>query len=579
MSIELAKKSCWDDDSVEGKVIFVDNNSPKHLTLIATEHCLAIFNHRNGAIGQKSSYPEKISSISLHPSGYHVIVGCGTTKLLLANILFDKIHVFAEIETNCTDCKFNRTGALFATGGHFIDVYSFVFGHKLYSIDCNGAFFSRIFWGHDSIYGTSDQGNLLCRWDYRGIKTAELCLTVRILGSAITSEGETLIVSQDSITIFSRELIQENEVKVTDSVSLTGPTTVSDEGLIFAATNAASVRIFCLARQEQFDTKIAGYAVTLLSVSCDGRYLMTNEGLFTVKDHRGYNKSIITACDDFDVHPVRDTEQADVLVMLTYLECQSALLQDVQTRLQDLKSMNDLDLKSKTDKILAQLKMQEQQNAKKLNEETDKLIALKIEKDVANTQYFEALNGAKASFTGEIVDEGKTTKNEIMRQVKIYYETEQSWEQEKTAMDEKSQQILKEHDRELQDFRVEFEEKLSRQQTVVEKLVSEKNMFELQSNEAITQLEEDMKLLINSTRQKINADAANQLEMSQQLMLENGILTRKLAATQVTIHQAREQVAMMLDQSVKSQKNVSHKNRSCLFFICCLLCHALLLPR
>ena len=565
MAIELVKKSSW-EDSVQGKIIFIDDNPAKQLALIASEHCVAIFNYSSGTIGQKTSYVEKIFFVSLHPNGNHVIVGCSKNKkLLLANILADKIHEFADIETqdsSTTSCKFNKTGALFATGGHyFIDVYNFVLGHKINSINCNGTLFSNIAWGHDStIQGTSHQGDLLCRWDLNGIKTGEFHLTTdRILGSSITSTDKTLIVSPNFIRIFSRDLIQESEVKVTGSVCLTGPTAVSGEDLVFAATTAASIRIFCLASQEQFEAKIKNKAVTLLSVSCDGRFLMTNEELFTVKDHRGYNKSIITACDDLDMHPVKDiATKPDVMVKLSYLKDQSALLNDAQTRLEDLNLMNDLELKTTKDGISASFNKQQEEHVKKLSTAKYKLDALRHEKDVVNKQCFEALNAGKASCKREILDKEKETKHELLKQVKIYYDSEQAWEEEKVAMDKKMQQMIEDQDRELQEFRVEVEGKLSRQQTVVKKLLSEKNMFELQSNEAIAQLEEDMRLLVNSTRQKINADAANQLEMSQQLMLENGILTRKLGVTQTTIHQAKEQVAMMLDQSVKSQKNVSH---------------------
>lgn len=124
-------------------------------------------------------------------------------------------------------------------------------------------------------------------------------------------------------------------------------------------------------------------------------------------------------------------------------------------------------------------------------------------------------------------------------------------------MEDQKEQVLAQQIEELETFRNEAREKLSKQNRVLNKLLNEKADVERESKEALYQLEQETTILIAQAKQKIDSESLEQQRLSSQLVQENGILTRRLASTQSTIASQRETVAKMLDQTAKTQAIVS----------------------
>ena len=124
-------------------------------------------------------------------------------------------------------------------------------------------------------------------------------------------------------------------------------------------------------------------------------------------------------------------------------------------------------------------------------------------------------------------------------------------------LEEKKNQLLRDHAQVLQTFSSEADEKLSRQQHILTKLQHEMSDVDRESRMIIKQLEEEIEVLIAQTQDQIDVESKEQSDVSSQLLLENGILTRRLTSTQKTIEEAQGKVAMMLDQTAKTQSRVS----------------------
>jgi len=53
---------------------------------------------------------EHISSVAIHPSGFHVLVG-GSDKLRVYNLLLDDLRLVKELQIKgCTECRFSHGG-------------------------------------------------------------------------------------------------------------------------------------------------------------------------------------------------------------------------------------------------------------------------------------------------------------------------------------------------------------------------------------------------------------------------------------------------------------------------------------
>jgi CRISPR/Cas system CSM-associated protein Csm3 (group 7 of RAMP superfamily) len=142
-------------------------------------------------------------------------------------------------------------------------------------------------------------------------------------------------------------------------------------------------------------------------------------------------------------------------------------------------------------------------------------------------------------------------------QVKLHFETEQTWEKETLVMTNTKQHALNKHQQDMNTFRSEARKKLARQRSVTVKLQNEKAHLEQENKEVIAQLEEELDILVHKTENEIQRTSAEEREISEQLMLEAGILKRRLSHTRKTINDAKDRVTVMLDRTAGAQTKVS----------------------
>ena len=112
----------------------------------------------------------------------------------------------------------------------------------------------------------------------------------------------------------------------------------------------------------------------------------------------------------------------------------------------------------------------------------------------------------------------------------------------------------------MDSFRTEANLKLSKQQDVLIELMKKKSEVELESKELLLQLGEERKLLLEKTKYMLDEAEEQERKLSSELILETGILTRKLASNHNAIELARSKVAMMLDQTAKTKAKVRNRN-------------------
>ena len=124
-------------------------------------------------------------------------------------------------------------------------------------------------------------------------------------------------------------------------------------------------------------------------------------------------------------------------------------------------------------------------------------------------------------------------------------------------MTESKRHLLDKQACELEAFRLEAKEKLTKQQVIWKQLCDQKNDVERESKESLCQVVEEVEDLVAETKEKINQHAAEQREEYQQLLLDNGILTRRIQSTNQSIECAKEKVATMLDQVATTQSKVN----------------------
>jgi hypothetical protein len=281
--------------------------------------------------------------------------------------------------------------------------------------------------GSSTLYFTSGDGCSLHAYNATtGKEIGELNMASgQILGTAVTSGNAVATSSNNSILVVNGDLKTDHEIAIVGGFELLGPIAVSDEGLVFVAvrntdSNATSIQIISLVTQEQFHQHITGDAIRAMQMGRDGKLLLTNNGIFFVKDNRRYNQPIITACDEQTEELSHQEQSDDVLVSQSYVENKVALLQDVQCRLADVELLIDLESKTTKNRIATTLATERRGNDIELNEEQSKLEALKRSKEAAKQECHRALEDAKMSFDVEVQSNKKENKDKLLRQVRQF---------------------------------------------------------------------------------------------------------------------------------------------------------------
>lgn len=243
----------------------------------------------------------------------------------------------------------------------------------------------------------------------------------RILDCTVTLSGNVLVSSGKKVSVLDSDLNPERDIVVGNGHEITGPIAVSHD-LVFVAVsghddNAVALQIMTLEGQEQYYNDVIGTGTNVLEVNNDGRILLTNEGMFVVKDGRRLKSSMITALSEQTEESVYE-QISDVFVSSRHIEDQKALLRDAKSRLDDLEMMIALELKTIKDAQSSILIEKQETQACELRNARLQLEVLKQEEAVTRKNYSQAIEDAKFKYANELEHEMKINRDKLLKQVR-----------------------------------------------------------------------------------------------------------------------------------------------------------------
>lgn len=423
-SIKVIPTISWDESRFGKEIVSIDTCPAKPYILISSWNHLSIWNLFNNTIEQSTYFDDRIVAASLHPSGNHVLVGF-SDNVMLANVLDGQIQVFHDIKIRkLVDCRFNSAGTLYAAAcWSSIEVFDFISGAKINSIKCNDASVGGLCWGPNGrLFVRQNCGSIHGYNAVAGETIGEFNVDhERILDVAVTSEGNVVATSSSNkIVVLNSDLKPLRDIVVGNGLKLTGSIVVSSDLAFVIARSRdglSALEIITLEGQEQHHNAVVGTEINILEVSFDGKVLLTNEGLLVVKDIRRHNTSMITTISELTEELVYE-QCSDVLVSLSRIEDQIALLQDAKSRLSDLEMMIALESKTTADALATKVREIQDMYAQELRKARLGLAELKQEEEVARKDHIQAIEDAKFSFAKELQNEKKNHRDRLQRQVR-----------------------------------------------------------------------------------------------------------------------------------------------------------------
>ncbi|GAB5362526.1 hypothetical protein AAMO2058_000804800 [Amorphochlora amoebiformis] len=345
-----------------------------------------------------------IPIVSLHPSGFHLLVGF-VDALRLMNLLMDEIRLCKEFQIRgCHECHFSHGGHLFAAAnGSSIHIFRTYTCEEIAFLKGHTGKVTSLYWAEDDsiLFSAGIDGSVL-QWDVSSNSV--------LAGHKQKGCNFTCVFPSSK----SREMIVVGSDKRIKTISPSGDIVASlklsaaaaqivyspESNLIFGGSIHGSILIYSGSLDEEY-TRILCHegACSRIRTSADGKYLFSvsedgSMGMFEILEN--VDDAIETYKSKQDKkEDTRLPWSEDILVSKRALEAKLTMMTDLKSKVEDLQHQNQIQLAERNRSYKTKMKevernfnaefMQDKKRYKELEKSKAKL-ELEFEKRMATLQ-------------------------------------------------------------------------------------------------------------------------------------------------------------------------------------------------
>ncbi|KAJ3100632.1 Cilia- and flagella-associated protein 57 [Physocladia obscura] len=573
-----------------GQITGMDTCIRKPLIVTCSgDKSVRVWNYMDSTSELVKYFAEDAFSVAIHPSGLYILVGF-SDKLRLMNLLIDDIRPFREFTIRgCRECRFSNGGQYFAAvHGNTIQIYSTWRFENVGNLKGHNGKVRSIHWSPDdskivtagmdgAIYDwiLKDMGNSGSTGNSGGANTAGAGGGGGGTGS-VKREGESIlkscsytcaVASPDGKSIYAvgsdktlKEIVDSQIVKELDSDHVLSQVVISHSGRMmfvgtrkqqtYERTSAGTIRSMKFPLNNELaefqEHQCHSSAITKLRVSYDDTHLFSasDDGcvyVFKIADREGRG-----------LKKERDVMFADeILVTKSDLEEKNQTMNELKTRVEELKMENEY-----------QLRLKDMNFNEKIKEVTEKFMqeieALKITSSVLRTdkekeevRHEEEMVEERERHSRELLDLETSHNGKLMTEYDKFQELQTKtaelqlqWERQMRDM-----QVAKE--KALAELTSHFEAKLKDKQAEIEKLQEEMKQQFKEFEETTHETEEDADSEILELKHRYERRLKEEREIGLRLKGENGIMRKKFNTLQAEIDAHKAEIAKMYAEEKK----------------------------
>ncbi|KAL3688584.1 hypothetical protein R1sor_014893 [Riccia sorocarpa] len=518
----------------------------------STDKCIRVWNYIEKCCELAKYFPQEALSISLHPSGFQILVGF-TDKLRLMNILIDDIRIAKEFNIkSCQDCAFSNGGQYFAAvQQNVIYVFNTYNFENLGNLRGHNGKVRSIWWSPDDTFMiTAGIDGAIYEWQIRDLKRSREnvlkgCIYTSVIG--LKDSKSFFAVGSDH----KLKELDENSVfkEFFFPVLLTQIALPFGSRLLFAGTEFGAVRAYRYPLTGEFyEVQALGSPVTRLIVSRDSSLLLCggDDGAVVIFDIRDKEKALAS-------HGVRHDKDAshwtsEVLVLKADLEELKSRVQDLEQQVTEVQAHCEYQIRLKDEGIAIRIKELTDVTDKELAETKVKyeaIIQQKNDKELEWEQKYKALEDLLAARLAEMEEQ---YQKKMLVEVGRYTTLENEKEIQRLEYVEDRAILTDKHEKALVDMTDSYEEKLEIQQNAYAKLKEEAAQALLDFEEIRRQMEEDTDKEIEDQKEKYDSMVAAEKETVTRLKGENGIMRKKFSEFKKENEEQREELQMLFEQ-------------------------------
>uniref|UniRef100_A0A3B1KA86 Cilia and flagella associated protein 57 n=1 Tax=Astyanax mexicanus TaxID=7994 RepID=A0A3B1KA86_ASTMX len=449
--------------------------------LIATcslDHSVRIWNFETNALELYKEFQEESYSVALHPSGLFILVGF-SDKIRLMNLLIDDIRAFKEFTVRgCRECAFSHGGHMFAAvNGNVIHIYSTTtFENVLNLKGHNGKVRSMAWSADDSRLVSCGMDGAVYEWNaLSGKRESESVLkTCSYTGLTLSPDNKTIFAVGSDCTLKEIQDCQILREMASDDAAYTTIAMTHSGRALFTGTAFGTVRAikYPLPLQKDWTEYQAHSApITKMVVTFDDQFLLTvsEDGcllIWKIIDKEGRALK-------------REKEMSyaeEILITKSDLEEKNQFMLELKTRVDELKMENEY-----------QLRLKDMNYNEKIRELTEEFIqqieSLKTENQVLKTEKEKQAVTHKEDLT--FAESNNNQK--LMLEYDKYHELQLKSQQMQESYEEKLQQ--------LEDSKVHALEKLTQfYEAKIQEKVSALGQCQDETRQQLREFEETIKL-------------------------------------------------------------------------------------
>ncbi|KAI8607724.1 WD40-repeat-containing domain protein [Chytriomyces sp. MP71] len=559
-----AKLEVFSQPFHHGQVTGMDTCIRKPLIVTcSSDKSVRVWNYMDSSSELVKYFSEEAYSVAIHPSGLYILVGF-SDKLRLMNLLIDDIRPFREFTVRgCRECRFSNGGQYFAAvHGNTIQIYSTWRFENLGNLKGHNGKVRSIHWASDDTkIVTAGMDGAIYDWALKDMSGAN--------GNSggIKREGESIlkscsyscaVASPDGKSIYAvgsdktlKEIVDSQILRELESDHVLTQVALSHSGrMMFVGTATGTIRSmkFPLSNEggEFQEHQCHSGAITKLRVSYDDTHLFsTSEDgcvyVFKIADREGRG-----------LKKERENVFADeILVTKSDLEEKNQMMNELKTRVEELKMENEYQLRLKDMNFNERIK----EITEKFMQEIEALkitsTVLRTDKEKEEVRHEEEMVEERERHTRELLDLETVHNSKLMTEYDKYQdlqskttELQSQWERQMRDM-----QVAKE--RALAELTNHFETKLREKQAEIERLQQEMKLQFKEFEETTHETEEDADSEILELKHRYERKLKEEREIGMRLKGENGIMRKKFNTLQSEIDAHKAEIAKMYAEEKK----------------------------
>jgi cilia- and flagella-associated protein 57 len=528
------------------------------LVTTSQDHTIRIWNYVTNTMQVCKTFSEMPQSVSLHPSGLHIIVGF-EDKLRLMNILLDDLRTFMELPVkNCRVCQFSHGGHSFAVAmGSAILVYDFYSGQLLQTIRGHNGMVSSISWSLDdhSVISAGMDGAVYERRLSETHRHQEwVQKSCRFSSAVATVDGKLYAVGDDR---YLKEITDSSITKELHTGSRLTQVVVSrpPQRMLFVATEDGFVRSFKFPITGEYtDFHCYAGAITQMCMSHDDAYLFVagangSLSIFEVQERKGR----LRKRDRADAIPFAQ----EVLVTRSDLEEKHTLIHELKNQVDELTVHNAYQLRLHDITFQDKLKEVTEKYNLQLEHQRSRFEMLHDEKQDVEAEYEDRVKSLEETQSQALRQQDIQNQKRIMEQVKRFHELEAQRLRAQREHELMAEEAQVQHERHRAKKSRRFCQRLEKERAHAERAGVERDLVQRKFNETRVQLEEDTDKEIEQLKTKYDDKLNVERDATLRLKGENGIMKKKFSSLKKDIEDQKEEIKYMLEKESQLTQHIA----------------------